>query len=465
MDQSIDNLNQQNPWIQEQLNTGDVPASVTSAVQRSTSGAVVTPEVTQVRKTFEDRTAQSDRIFYGQDSVDADGVVSLMPESIRDVPDGLAKQRYDENNEFQRKTVYGIRKIFGDLKSEAETGSERVLDLSSISVTFLSEKGQMTFAEFLQTILGKQTKFYKMHGGNGFASVPVKDMEFLKSDLLSAQNLHVGKIGSKIAELDNAAKLQQSVKDSQAVLEAMKNKTPLPAYLSSSSLRQKIDDHFYGIRNDAVNDFVYGIWDAMHTVAQGTPEDKAAWLKMKFNQAKTVAEQEEMQRLLLHLKKVDLATTKGKNGFSLPRFLGNKESVLRFEELYLDALDTFTTNYKVPGFDVKTVSDSFRTLPNNPVIMMDDAKKLLNNLGVNGEEEINNIDWTAKQKGKVSSMPFILYVVPKYFNGSTAGWFGKDFAEFLMKNNYIGRKVSYCDHDYTCWIVFDPSIIEIISKG
>ena len=387
VDQSIDNLNQQNPWIQEQLNTGDVPASVTSAVQRSTSGAVVTPEVTQVRKTFEDRTAQSDRIFYGQDSVDADGVVSLMPESIRDVPDGLAKQRYDENNEFQRKTVYGIRKIFGDLKSEAETGSERVLDLSSISVTFLSEKGQMTFAEFLQTILGKQTKFYKMHGGNGFASVPVKDMEFLKSDLLSAQNLHVGKIGSKIAELDNAAKLQQSVKDSQAVLEAMKNKTPLPAYLSSSSLRQKIDDHFYGIRNDAVNDFVYGIWDAMHTVAQGNPEDKAAWLKMKFNQAKTVAEQEEMQRLLLHLKKVDLATTKGKNGFSLPRFLGNKESVLRFEELYLDALDTFTTNYKVPGFDVKTVSDSFRTLPNNPVIMMDDAKKLLNNLGVNASNQ------------------------------------------------------------------------------
>jgi len=95
----------------------------------------------------------------------------------------------------------------------------------------------------------------------------------------------------------------------------------------------------------------------------------------------------------------------------------------------------------------------------------DDALKLINNLGVNGEEEINNIDWTAKQKGKVSSMPFILYVVPKYFNGSTAGWFGKDFAEFLMKNNYIGRKVPYCDHDYTCWIVFDPSIIEIISKG
>ena len=100
-------------------------------------------------------------------------------------------------------------------------------------------------------------------------------------------------------------------------------------------------------------------------------------------------------------------------------------------------------------------------------ITTEETINLLDKLNLNGETEINNIfDGFEKQRGKKLTDPVIRYLVTNHFDKSSYGDFGKDFAMFLLKNGYIGRKVEYCENGQDiCYIVFDPSIIEIISKG
>ena len=100
-------------------------------------------------------------------------------------------------------------------------------------------------------------------------------------------------------------------------------------------------------------------------------------------------------------------------------------------------------------------------------ITAEETINLLDKLNLNGETEINNIfDGFEKQRGKKLTDPVIRYLVTNHFDKSSYGDFGKDFAIFLLKNGYIGRKVEHCENGQDiCYIVFDPSIIEIISKG
>jgi len=95
-------------------------------------------------------------------------------------------------------------------------------------------------------------------------------------------------------------------------------------------------------------------------------------------------------------------------------------------------------------------------------ITYDETLRLLKSL--NKENEIDTIfDGFEKQRGKKLSDPVIRYLVTSNFDKSTYGDFGKDFAEFLLKNGYVGRRTEGCKEG-TCYIVFNPDIIQILNK-
>ena len=81
-------------------------------------------------------------------------------------------------------------------------------------------------------------------------------------------------------------------------------------------------------------------------------------------------------------------------------------------------------------------------------------------------EEISKIfQGFDRQRGKKLTTDIISHLVLGYFNRSSYGEFGKDFALFLVDNGYVGRKVKYCEEgEWTCIIVFDTSIIQIVDK-
>ena len=308
---------------------------------------------------------------------------------------------YDEATRFYRISLNAI-KLMLDKLSQDTTG--RVINLNTIIMRPNASKDPITFVEFLNQFQPNR-QFILKHTHNNFEAVPVKDLAMLRVEIDALERYHNGKLGHIASSLRNDAAYLTRAQEGQR----------LPDYLGKEKLTYvELSKFFYDPKNNQVNNYVESVWKVFHDLTFGTPESELAYSKLKVMTALTPEERAVAEEVLQQARKVEAraAYLRMQKDIDFPGFPGSPGNVVNRKNDYIAAVEYIKANWMNPGQDFTVEKEALRTLPSKSDIMRDDAKRLLNNLGLSradAQKVLDNLGSRVKQHGKIASKQFKIY--------------------------------------------------------
>ena len=308
---------------------------------------------------------------------------------------------YDEATRFYRISLNAI-KLMLDKLSQDTTG--RVINLNTIIMRPNASKDPITFVEFLNQFQPNR-QFILKHTHNNFEAVPVKDLAMLRVEIDALERYHNGKLGHIASSLRNDAAYLTRAQEGQR----------LPDYLGKEKLTYvELSKFFYDPKNNQVNNYVESVWKVFHDLTFGTPESELAYSKLKVMTALTPEERAVAEEVLQQARKVEAraAYLRMQKDIDFPGFPGSPGNVVNRKNDYIAAVEYIKANWMKPGEDFTVEKEALRTLPSKSDIMRDDAKRLLNNLGLSradAQKVLENLGSRVRQHGKIASKQFKIY--------------------------------------------------------